>query len=606
MKYPKPSSIQIYGITKDSLQYSDNDLVKIVQESLVNDPKTIRLVMKNIRELPVEIIIVAKNYKIERFGLDQNQLTNLPTEICNLTCLRYLNISQNAFREFPELCSLPSLEILDISKNKIRKLPKDFGKLMTLKALQMSKNQIKKLPTYIGDMKHLQYLKVDYNPITFPLREVISIPKGEDKEDKEIMLTWLESLKEYLRQHADLPRRDRSYSSQGSHHSNSSSIGSIEDIGNIGGVGIVGSVGSVGMSLYENGENVITRILEEKTGDFYFQKLKTLLPIEHLPTSDTALREASRNILYAFSQVHKALRQFVIFTGNEKIFVIELNKTNALIGQLSISLQRFDTFALQAAPDAEHCAKLLTAVQENVSCFKNLMESLNKRLKSLTQSSENIRYSRTLLLVLHGAVADIKFAWDHIFPLLNNDYTPYTGLVAPFRSRSMSRSNSNSSNHHMNGAIYEQLILLVENSIKAMKDLRSHVDDVSEVTRRLKKTILVSKLSSSKEDSSIQHKIYRDAMSAMAKDLSHEWQLDSKVKAGLGHVTKFNIDLTNCLSKIGPPPPSPPIEDPPITTTNITERGINLVKYTEVMEKEEREGKENVIAIDRDVVVIAI
>lgn len=45
----------------------EDDLVKIVQESLVHDPKTIRLVMKNLRELPVEVVNVARNCKIERF-----------------------------------------------------------------------------------------------------------------------------------------------------------------------------------------------------------------------------------------------------------------------------------------------------------------------------------------------------------------------------------------------------------------------------------------------------------------------------------------------------------------------------------------------------------
>ncbi|CAG8570084.1 5876_t:CDS:2, partial [Acaulospora morrowiae] len=109
-------------------------LVNIVQESLNNDPKTIRLYMMSIREFPVKVIEVAKEYKVERLGIDQNQLSTLPAEICNFTHLRYLDISQNAFRSFPDaLCLMPNLEILDVSKNKIRKLPKDFGNLMSLK-----------------------------------------------------------------------------------------------------------------------------------------------------------------------------------------------------------------------------------------------------------------------------------------------------------------------------------------------------------------------------------------------------------------------------------------------------------------------------------------
>jgi hypothetical protein len=39
---------------------------------------------------------------VYRFGLEQNQLTTLPMEICKLTHLSYLNVSSNAFKEFPE------------------------------------------------------------------------------------------------------------------------------------------------------------------------------------------------------------------------------------------------------------------------------------------------------------------------------------------------------------------------------------------------------------------------------------------------------------------------------------------------------------------------
>ncbi|CAG8723877.1 6500_t:CDS:2, partial [Acaulospora morrowiae] len=373
-------------------------------------------------------------------------------------------------------------------------------------------------------------------------------------------------------------------------------------------------------------------ILDEQSSDLYFQRLCTLPPSEHLPMRDISLREAGRNILYAFSQVHKALRQFIRFTGNERIFALELNKAGTLITQLSAALQRFDTLALQTAPDAFHWARLLVAIQENLSCFKSLMESLSKRLKSLTQSYDNIRYSRTLLLTFHGTVADIKFAWEHIFPLLN-DYTPYTGFSS--RARSSSRSNGGSSNtppysagspngSYFNGAIspstaglspysagpyssstfnnealfpvtmIERLSPLSESSVKAvesvlkyldeqignelaspidedaslplspvrskLKEMKLHMKCVSEVTERLKKTLMVFKFSAAqKENFSAQLKLYKDTisflqitvkMSTMAKDISQEWKLDSKIMLGLGQVTKSNIKLANFLRSV--------------------------------------------------------
>nr|CAG8436661.1 9340_t:CDS:10 [Entrophospora candida] len=672
-------------------------LLKLVEESLNETSITIKLTKKRITEIPIEVINYAINYNVDRLSIEINQLSKLPKEMSNFTHLRYLNLSQNAFIEFPEaLCSMPSLKILDISKNKICKLPQDFGKLMTLQLLKISKNQIKRLPKYIADMKDLQYLKIDFNPIKFPPKSIHVIPKGEDKD---VMLPWLENLKEYLRQNSDESDEIKNSSSDeevdcqfDSQNNNkqlkkATSVDTINYLSsNVSTRQIVDSGGGSSSSLKTIKESdqpipkqekrrlnpklsldlpfahrnrshsndfdatlAIFRskfvhkhsksassdsisstqsqsgIAEEKQSDYYFQKLRALLPTENLPMSDISLREASRNILYAFSQVHKAIRQFAIVTGSEKIFMNDLNKAAKLIGQLSTALQIYDDFALQT-PDADHCIKLLTTCQENISSFKLLMELLNKQLKSLTQSPENMRYSRTLLLMLHGAVADIKFAWELIFPLLNAQ-TPYTGMSTPFRSKSMTRSNSSnianvapysasatssyfsSSSYSLNTptsagsgphsaglhnnlntdflfsiAIFNQLLSQVEVAIKAVENvikcLSDNVEDVleptnedqmkssssikdkmnelvkdaNEVTILLKKSLLSAKSSTNnKDDPSIQLKVYDDTLVFLqttiklcefAKEVSHKWQLNSKVKSGLSHVMKSYTELT--------------------------------------------------------------
>ncbi|RIB19320.1 hypothetical protein C2G38_2245229 [Gigaspora rosea] len=720
---------------------SDNEtskLIKLVQDSLEDDPRTVRLGAKDIREIPVELInlISKNNYKVERFGLETNQLSTLPIEFCKLSYLRYLNVSNNAFKDFPEaLCSMPSLEILDISKNRIKKLPNDFGKLMSLKLLKISKNLIKIIPNYIADMKDLQYLKIDNNPIRFPPKSIHITPKTEEKE---VLVFWLTKLKDYLRQHSanrnneieesdnssdgeedvdqdeitnlkilkksssvdsinnlevnldsriitensnllntitedeqmipklekkrsspklslDLPsRRDRSFSND--------LDTSIINVRN-------NFVRAHSKSFSHNSPTTSHPILEERNSEFYFQKLKTLPPTEHLRMSDISLREASRNILYALSQVHKALRHFVIFTGNEKIFVTELNKTNHSIGQLCSALQKFDNFALNSTGDVDHWVKLLGACQENIANFKILLDLLNKHLKYLTQPPENFRYSRSLLLMFHGATVDIKFAWENISPLLHNS-TPFTGNLTPIRSKSMSRSNSSNNlngvphsagsalnstsssgvstpstagmspssflapysaglinNSHTDIAlpisIFDQMLLKVDAAIKSvesvgkhlidqldsalvsstddstptlpvkikLKELRSHVKSVLDVTKQLKKSRLSVKLTQ-KEDLSIQLKVY-DAtilflqetvkMSTLAKDILQEWQLGSKVMTGLGHVTKSNIELTDILRAIEewlvmPPPPSP---SPPPNETPKLVKDDGILKFSD-------------------------
>ncbi|CAG8567848.1 13296_t:CDS:2 [Funneliformis caledonium] len=722
---------------------SEEELINLVEVMLNDDPNTIRLGNKGIKELPVEFInFITIDYKIERLGLEQNQLTTLPQEICNLAHLRYLNISYNAFKEFPgALCSMKNLEILDLSRNKIRKMPEDFGTLMSLKLLKMSKNHIRQIPLYISEMKDLQYLKLDNNPIVFPPKSVHIMPKGEEKE---VMLPWLENLKEYLRKHSsnyssiaikendvdesdhssgeedlhnkglkkstssdsinfimntrtntgdnpnshlktitedenvsskikkqtitplinerkkqipklslDLPAiRNRSYSSDDpsilhnvqknlARHSKSFSSDSISSSTN----------NSNHLSYHGGHYNDQYYIVEEKESDSYFTRLKNLLPSEHLPMSDVSLREASRCILYAFSQIHKALRQFANFTGSEKLFFNELNKASKTLGQLSNNLCKFDSISLQSPPETELCEKLLGSCQENILCFKQLIDILNKRLKGIvTQSSDNMRYSRTLLLMLNGSIADIKFAWEILFPLLN-DYTPYTGIsggiaiptplysagvnsngsISPYNLNTPSTTglpspylyNENGINSNGLSAssiigvgiertisssplpdirfpvnIFEQLLSKVDVSIKnveyvvkylsenldqflttstnsdpagggeggeelslnKIKELRNLVKNTMDVTRRLKKSLLVARLSSSqKEELSVQLKVHGDSivflqttvkMSSLAKEVSLEFPLPNKIMSGLGHVTKTNIDLTNFLRAI--------------------------------------------------------
>ncbi|CAG8585630.1 23243_t:CDS:2 [Gigaspora rosea] len=660
------------------------ELIETVQNSLEEDPRTVRLGVRGIDEIPLELInlTTSNNYKIERLGLETNHLSTIPTEICNLTYLRYLNVSNNEFKKFPEavtLCLIPSLEILDISKNKIKKLPKDFGKLMSLKLLKISRNLIKKLPLYIADMKELQYLKIDNNPIQFPPKAIHIMPKGDDKE---IMIPWLTKLKDYLRQHAgklnsengiekniiahsktlkkatsvdtyfhpipnfqnsiiktesdqvlsrlekkrpnsklilDSPitRRERSYSNDFDSESKNIRSTFVRTHSKSYSQDSISSHGS------QNG------ITEEYSSDSYFQKLTTLPLTDNLPMSGLSLREASRNILYALSQIHKAMCQFISFTGNERVFFTELNKTNASIGQLSMRLQRFDTFSQKAAPDADHCVKLLSSCQENITNFKILLDLFNKRIRTLTQSPDNLRYSRTLLLIFHGSIVDIKFAWESILPLLNNNTpftgipTHFTGIPTPIRSKSISRSNSSNSNinghsglssngssSHMNGInasstgismtnnsrtdvtfpvlVFEQMLTKVDTATKwvenvgkylgehlenalgsstdvpaspvkiKMKELKSHMKNVLDITRQLKKSILAAKFSQS-ENLNIQLKVYSTTivflqatvkMSTLAKDISQEWRLSNKIMTGLGHVTKSNIELTNFLRAI--------------------------------------------------------
>ncbi|CAG8458628.1 12717_t:CDS:2 [Racocetra fulgida] len=532
------------------------ELIEIVQNSLEEDPRTVRLGMRDIREIPLELInlTTSNNYKIE-------------------------SNSENGIER----------DIIARSKSLKKTTSVDTHLHPTSNFLNAStKTENGQVSSKLEKKRPNSKLSLDF-PIA---RRERSYSNDFDSMSKNLRSTFIRT------------------------HSKSYSQDSISSHGS------------------QNG------ISEEHSSDFYFHKLKTLPPVDNLPMSSLSLREASRNVLYALSQIHKAMYQFISFTGSERIFFTELNKTNASIGQLSMRLQRFDIFSQKAAPDADHCIKLLGSCQENITNFKILLDLFNKRIKTLTQSPDNLRYSRTLLLIFHGSIVDIKFAWENILPLLNNNM-PFTGIPTPIRSKSISRSNSTSSlngysysngllsngSSHTNGInissagmsitnnshtdvtfpplIFEQMLTKVDTAIKwvenvgkhltehlenalgsstdvpaspvkiKLKEMKLHMKNVLDVTRQLKKSLLAARFLQN-EHLNIQLKVYSTTivflqatvkMSTLAKDISQEWRLNTKIMSGLGHVTKSNIELSNFLRAIEygelpirMPPPPPPSE----------------------------------------------
>ena len=69
----------------------------------------------------MSVTILVKSYDIEtttELNLSDKGLTELPTEICNLTNLRYLDLANNELSELPiELGNLTNLQKLNLASN---------------------------------------------------------------------------------------------------------------------------------------------------------------------------------------------------------------------------------------------------------------------------------------------------------------------------------------------------------------------------------------------------------------------------------------------------------------------------------------------------------
>ncbi|KAF9091416.1 RAM signaling network component [Mortierella sp. AD031] len=415
---------------------------------------------------------------LEKLTMSHNSIRTLPLQLNMFTSLRYLNIRANSIRIFPAvLCHLSSLEILDMSRNKISRFPDSFGNLMSLRVLSISKNRLETIPTYIGEMSQLQFLKIEQNPIVFPPPEVVDFP-GEDMEG------WLISLKAFLvahkkeneaqptrirgddqltlRQESTLvkQRAIRSASADSlvlppTHRQSRSEPGlrlsipvAVERSGPHSGTlspeptahklirtnsqhgnhtthgddhyrFISHSRGISGDSTSSFGSTASNDC--DKYSDAYFQRLATHPPPPHpLPGERVRLVEAARGILFALSQIYRAVKQVVGCSTDEKfslLFTRLLQSANSAMTQLIQALDRFDSSAQVQVPDQSICSEIMRCCESNVVEFRKLVHIVQTQIRSISMVAD-ARLVRNLVLLLHGALSEIRMAWDSFLPLL--------------------------------------------------------------------------------------------------------------------------------------------------------------------------------------------
>ncbi|MFX0170823.1 MAG: leucine-rich repeat domain-containing protein [Candidatus Hodarchaeota archaeon] len=121
------------------------------------------LLLRTIKSPPKSISNLTK---LEELDYISDFLGSVLHEICTLTNLKILRLSNHRLKELPtEVGTLTKLEVLDLSHNELKTLPDLIRHLTKLKNLKLCGNNLETLPETIGTIKSLEVLTITNPPV---------------------------------------------------------------------------------------------------------------------------------------------------------------------------------------------------------------------------------------------------------------------------------------------------------------------------------------------------------------------------------------------------------------------------------------------------------
>ena len=151
----------------------------------------------------------------------------------------------------------------------------------------------------------------------------------------------------------------------------------------------------------------------------YFRRFSTLKPgslAKTVPAPLLALVDAVRGILFGVSQIYQTLQHYTVYAIDERLSAVllkVLDPASAYMVQLINALDRFDTLSKRTLPPPSVCRAVVESCRDNVTVFGKAVGVLSLQLKVLA-THDDVRYTRQMLIVLYGAMAEISSAWQDI------------------------------------------------------------------------------------------------------------------------------------------------------------------------------------------------
>ncbi|KAI0341774.1 hypothetical protein BDW22DRAFT_1420865 [Trametopsis cervina] len=175
----------------------------------------------------------------------------------------------------------------------------------------------------------------------------------------------------------------------------------------------------------------------------YFRRMSSLnlgSLSKTIPPALLKLVDAIRGILFGVSQIYQALQHYTEYAIDERLSAVllkVLDPASTYMNQLIYALDRFDTTSKRTVPSPAICRAVVEICRDNVIVFGKAVGVLTLQLKVLA-THDDVRYTRQMLLMLYGAMAEIAGAWtaiagqvEAIKPLLREHGPPPATKVFP-------------------------------------------------------------------------------------------------------------------------------------------------------------------------------
>jgi internalin A len=145
-------SLDLSGLGLTELPSEIGNLTQLLSLSLVEN---------ELSELPSSIGTLIN---LQRLDLRYNLLSNLPDEFANLQKVIELYLSDNEFYELPpQIGGLKTLRDLLLNQNHLSSLNPEIAQLSGLRFLSLSGNQLSDLPAEFSSLDELCWLDISYN-----------------------------------------------------------------------------------------------------------------------------------------------------------------------------------------------------------------------------------------------------------------------------------------------------------------------------------------------------------------------------------------------------------------------------------------------------------